>query len=93
VDHAEYRRRRLGAADLPRIEKTLRGFGTPHTFLTLTSSQERYARLYGLLPVGSQRSLEGALRTSPDFRLVYRRGSSSIFEYLPGSERRSEAIR
>jgi hypothetical protein len=92
TDQAIYRRRRLGAADLPRIEKTLRGFGTPHTFLTLTASEERYARLYGLLPAGWQESLEGALRTSPDFRFVYRRGSSLIFEYRPRRAPRSEAI-
>jgi hypothetical protein len=89
TDHAMFRRRRLGAADLPRIEKTLRDFGAPHTFLTLTASQDRYLRLYGLLPAGWRQGLERALRTSPDFRSVYRRGSSSIFEYAP----RREAIR
>jgi hypothetical protein len=89
TEHAVYRRR-LGAADLPRIEKTLRAYGAPHTFLTLTASQERYARLYGLLAAGSLQSLEGALRASPDFRLVYRRGSASIFAYQPRAS--SEAI-
>jgi GT2 family glycosyltransferase len=90
TEHAVYRSRRLGAADLPRIERTLRGFGSPHTFLTLTASQERYARLYGLLRPGSLQSLDRALRASPDFRLVYRRGTSSIFVYR---ERHAEAIR
>jgi hypothetical protein len=91
--HAASRSRRLGAADLPRIEKTLRAYGAPHTFLTLGASQERYARLYGLLPAGSLQGLERALRTSPDFRLVYRRGPSSIFEYRPSREPGSKAIR
>jgi GT2 family glycosyltransferase len=90
TDHDAFRNHRLGAADLPRIEKTLRGYRASHTFLTLSGSQERYTRLFGLLPVGSLQSLAGALRTSPDFRLVYRRGSSSIFEYRPA---RAEAIR
>jgi GT2 family glycosyltransferase len=93
TEHAVYRRRRLGRADLPRIERTLRGFGARHTFFTLTASQERYARLYGLLAAGSMTSLDGALRASPDFRLVYRRGSSSIFAFQPGRGHDGEVIR
>jgi GT2 family glycosyltransferase len=93
TEHAVYRRHRLGPADLPRIETTLRGFGSRHTFLTLTASQDRYARLYGLLPAGSMQTLDRALRASPDFRLVYRRGSSSIFAFEPGRRRGGEAIR
>ena len=85
-------RHRLGAADPPRIEKALRGYGAPHTFLTLTASHGRYARLYGLLRAGSLQSLDGAVRASPDFRLVYRRGSSTIFLYRPGRQPRSKAI-
>ena len=37
TEHAVYRHR-LGAADPPRIEKALRGYGASHTFLTLTAS-------------------------------------------------------
>jgi GT2 family glycosyltransferase len=92
TEHAVYRRHRLGPADLPRIETTLRGFGSRHTFLTLTASQDRYARLYGLLPAGSLQRFDRALRASPDFRLVYRRGSSSIFEFEPGRGRGGKAI-
>ena len=91
TEHAVYRHR-LGAADPPRIEKALRGYGAPHTFLTLMASQGRYARLYGLLRAGSLQSLDGAVRASPDFRLVYRRGSSTIFVYRPGRQPRSKAI-
>jgi Glycosyl transferase family 2 len=93
TDHAAYRNRQLGVADLPRIERTLRAYGAPHTFLTLGRSQERYARLYGLLPDGSLQSLDRALRASPSFHLVYRRGPSSIFAYRPRRERGSEPIR
>jgi hypothetical protein len=93
TDHAAYRSRRLGVADLPRIERTLRTYGARHTFLTLGASQERYARLYGLLPAGSFQSLDRALRRSPAFLLVFRRGPSSIFEYRPGRQPGSEAIR
>jgi hypothetical protein len=82
-----------GIVPVPRIEKTLRAYGSPHAFLTLTANQGRYARPYGLLPAGSLQSLEGALRPSPDFLLVHRRGSSSILAYRPGREPRSEAVR
>jgi GT2 family glycosyltransferase len=93
TEHVVYRRRLVRAADLRRIERTLREVGSPHTFVTLTASQERYARLYGLLAPGWMRSLSGALRASPDFRLVYRRGSSSIFQFRPGRAHPAEAIR
>jgi hypothetical protein len=93
IEHAGYPGRMLGIADLPRIERTLRSYGVPHTFLTLDASQERQAQLYGLLPAGSLQSLGRALRTSPSFRLVYRRGSSSIFEYTPRRGGGSEALR
>jgi GT2 family glycosyltransferase len=85
-----FRNRSLSRKDLPRLEATLRGYGIEHTFVFLTPSQERFARLYGVLPAGWQRSLERALRASPDFRRVYRRGAASIFEYRPG---RSGAVR
>jgi glycosyltransferase involved in cell wall biosynthesis len=83
LDHPEFLRRRLGVADLPRIEQTLRSYGSPHTFVTLGASQENQARLYGLLPAGTTQTLSRALHGSPRFQLVYRRGSSSIFEYRP----------
>jgi GT2 family glycosyltransferase len=73
--------RRFHAADLPRLEGTLGSYGVRHTFLSLTSSQERYGRLFGVLAPDSRRSLEVLLRQSPSFRPVYRRGSATIFEY------------
>jgi glycosyltransferase involved in cell wall biosynthesis len=93
IDHAEYRGRRLGVADLPRIESTLRAYGAPHTFVRLGTSQENHARLYGLLPAGSVQRLDRALRTSSSFRLVYQRGSSSIYEFRPSRDGGSEAFR
>ncbi|MEN3279124.1 MAG: hypothetical protein V7607_264 [Solirubrobacteraceae bacterium] len=93
TEHARYRGHKLGVADLPGIERTLRAYGAPHTFLTLGVSQERHARLYGLLPAGSLQSLDRALRTSPSFRLVYRRGSSAIFAYRPRRDGGSGAVR
>jgi hypothetical protein len=87
IDHPQFRNRMLGVADLPRIDRTLQAYGTPHTFVTLGASQENQARLYGLLPAGTMQSLYRALRASPSFHLVYRRGSSSIFEYRPRRHR------
>ena len=84
TDQAPYIDRRLGPRDLPRLEATLRGYGGRHTYLLLTLSQRRFARLYGVLPAGWQKSLVAALRSSPSFRLVYRRGTSSIFRYDRG---------
>ncbi|HEY6757871.1 MAG TPA: hypothetical protein VI318_00195 [Baekduia sp.] len=92
TDHVTYGRGRFSAADLPRIEDTLRSYGARHTFVTLGAGQEQYARLYGLLPDGSLQSLERVLRASPSFHLVYRRGPSSIFAYEPRGGARPKAI-
>jgi hypothetical protein len=53
----------------------------------LTPSQQRFGRLYGVLPDGAVRSLDRALASSDAFRLVYRGGQASIYKYLPGSGR------
>jgi GT2 family glycosyltransferase len=74
--------------DLHRIEVAMGSFGARHTFLILTSSQERFARLFGLLPAGSVEGLAQVLRTSPSFRLVHARGDASIFRYKPRDEPR-----
>jgi uncharacterized membrane protein YozB (DUF420 family) len=84
TDQTPYGGRRLGRKDLPGLEATLRGYGARHTYLMLTPTQRRFARLYGVLPAGWQESLASALRSSPSFRLVYRRGTSLIFRYEPG---------
>jgi GT2 family glycosyltransferase len=88
TDSAAYRGRRLGPRDLPRVEATLRTYGASRTFLILSSSTERFGRLYGLLPAGSLQRLGRALRASTAFRLVYERGDASIFRYRSGSKER-----
>jgi hypothetical protein len=80
---------RPGPADLPYVERILRGYDGRRTFLILTPSQQRFGRLYGILPEGSLQSLERALLASPSFRLVFRRERSSIFEYRPRTVRAS----
>jgi len=86
-DYIAYRRHRLGRRDVPSIAATLGAFGARHTFLILTPSQERFGRLYGLLPPGTSESLARGLRTSRLFRPVYERGPASIFELRPHAER------
>jgi len=80
-DHPGYRRRRLGRADIHRITKTIGGYGAPHTFLIVTPSQQRFARLFGLMDAGSARGVERALRSSRSFQLVYAGGGASVFKY------------
>ena len=87
-DAPALRGRRLDRRDLPRVEAAVRRYGARHTFIILTASQERFARLYGLLPAGSVASLDRALRASRSFRLVHARGGASIFKYEPGRKRR-----
>ncbi|MEA2131232.1 MAG: hypothetical protein QOJ85_4123 [Solirubrobacteraceae bacterium] len=81
VSAPSFRPHLLGAADVPALEAILRDDGSPQRYVALTSSQERYARFYGLAPPGSFPRLAAALRASPDFKLVYQQGSASIFLY------------
>ena len=89
LDRAGFRGRRLGRADLPRIEAYVRGFGARHTYLIVTSNQERLARLYGLLPAGSVGRFDRTLRSSRSFRLVHEREGAAIFKYRALPEGRS----
>jgi hypothetical protein len=87
TDRAGFHGHRLGRGDLPRLDTTLRDYGAEHTYLVLTDGQERFARLYGLLPPGWRTSFERALRSSPAFRRVFRHGDSSIYKYEPNRTR------
>jgi len=83
VTEPGYRPHRLGAADVPLLEALLRRDNSPQRFVAISPSQERYARFHGLAPPGSFARMAGALRTSPDFELVYERGAAAIFRYRP----------
>jgi hypothetical protein len=80
-DYPSYRRRRLGRADVDRVTKTIGAYDAPHTFLILTPSQQRFARLFGLMKAGSARGLTRALRSSRSFQLVYARNGAFVFKY------------
>jgi GT2 family glycosyltransferase len=86
TDRRGFRGRRLGRRDVPRIAAALRSYGNPRTFIALTPSQDRFNRLFGILPQGSSRHLARALRSSRSFRLVYARDGASIFRLLPSSK-------
>ena len=83
VTEPGYRPHLLGPADVPSLEALLRRDDSPQRFVAISPSQERYARFHGLAPPGSFARMAGALRTSPDFELVYERGAAAIFLYRP----------
>ena len=87
TDKPRFRGHMLGAAGVPAIEATLRGYGAAHMFVIVNGAEERFARLYGILPDGWGGSLTRALQRSGTFRVVYHRGAASIFEYMGGSGR------
>jgi GT2 family glycosyltransferase len=80
-DYPGYRHRRLGRGDIRRITKTIGAYDAPHTFLIVTPSQQRFARLFGLMHAGSARGLTRALLGSRSFQLVYASEGASVFEY------------
>lgn len=80
---------RLGASDIPRLERVIQQQGGPASYVVLSASQEAYARLNGLLPPGSLSSLTSALERSGSFALVYRRPTAWVFEYAPPRQKRA----
>ena len=79
LDHPEFRGRRLGSRDIPRIERLMRRAGGRRSYLVLTRHQNDFARLNGLIPAGTMAGLVRAVSASPDFRPVYRRAGAWIF--------------
>jgi GT2 family glycosyltransferase len=79
IKDSSYRGGRLPHFGLARLKRDLRDLRRPR-FVVTSRSQHRYARLYGLLPQGSLARLEDALGRSRSFRLVHRRGATSIYE-------------
>jgi GT2 family glycosyltransferase len=72
---------RLGAADVPRLERVIDRQRAKAAFVVLALSQESYARLNGLLPRGSASGLAAALARSGRFVLVYRNSTAWVFRY------------
>jgi hypothetical protein len=88
ADDKEVRERGVGPEDATAVERLLNENGAAHSYVVLSPSEERYVRLYGLLPPhGSLAGLERGLLASGDFRVVYRSGGARIFEYLSSGDR------
>jgi hypothetical protein len=81
TDNPGFRANGIGPEDIPAIERTIRDDGAPHSFIVFTPSEERSARLYGLLRGGSLAPFERALSAGGRFRLVKSIGAARLYEY------------
>jgi hypothetical protein len=68
---------------LAQVKRFLACDHSPQRYVLFTPSQERFVLYYGLLPAGTYGRLVAAMKRSPDFRLVYRRGAAYVFRYAP----------
>jgi hypothetical protein len=78
-----FRGRPFRPGDVDRVADTLAALHGPAKFLVTGPSQANYLRYYGIVPPDWYPRLVSALRASPRFRLVYRRGPAMVFELLP----------
>jgi hypothetical protein len=85
IDFPQFRGHQLGALDLPAIRRLLDSDHVEARYVLLTPAQERVSRLYSVVPEGSFDSLRNALQIAPDFALVYRSGSGTVFKYVPNT--------
>jgi glycosyltransferase involved in cell wall biosynthesis len=79
VKDSSYRSGHGPRLNLATLERDLHELRRPR-FVVVSPSEQRYARLYGLLPDGTLARLDHALGRSRAFRLVHRRGATSIYE-------------
>jgi len=79
IKDSSYRSGRGPRVNLATLKRDLHELRRPR-FVVVSPSEQRYARLYGLLPDGTLARLDDALAKSAVFRLVYRRGATSIYE-------------
>jgi hypothetical protein len=77
----------LGTADVRRLERVIEQQGQHRAFVVLSKAQQNYARLYGLSPNGALVRFVTSLRRSRGFRLVFRRPTAWVFEYVPSGVR------
>ena len=87
----EFAGRLLGASDVPRVERFARQVrpGAP-LFLVLTTRQDDYALLNGMVRAGSLPRLARALTGSRRFHLIYRLPTAWVFKYVPYDASRSK---
>jgi GT2 family glycosyltransferase len=87
VQRPAFRGHLLGVGDVARLKAVVEPLTPTPTFVMLSQGQEDYGRLNGLLPKGSVGRLARELDATAAFRLVYRRPSAWIFEFVPRSPR------
>jgi hypothetical protein len=81
MDKPGFRRDGIGPEDIPAIERTIRENHAAHSFVVVSPSEERSARLYGMLRGGSVAPFERALSAQRSFRLVKTIGAARLYEY------------
>ena len=79
LEQSQFVGRRLGADDIPRIERAIRRNSDRGTYFVITRHQWESARLNGVLPPRSLGPLLRALRRSDDFQPVYQSPDAWIF--------------
>jgi hypothetical protein len=83
------RAKMLGAPYLGQVSAVIRSYehiAGAQGYMAISQSEETYATDYGLLPAGSLQHLAAAMRTSPDWRVVFQNTQATIFELVaPGN--------
>jgi hypothetical protein len=77
----------LGPADLPALARLYQEHAeqTPgDVYLSLSTDQQVYVEVLGLMPRGALGGLDRALASSGEWELVYRNGDAVIYRFLPG---------
>jgi hypothetical protein len=77
--------RMLGPADVAFVTRLYREHlkgTTGGVFLSMSSDQETYVRVLGLMPAGALEGLDRALARSPDWSLFYRNGDAAIYQLV-----------
>jgi hypothetical protein len=81
TDRPGFRADGIGPEDVPAIAQTIEENRAPHSFIVVSPSEERSARLYGLLREHSFAPFERALTAHGRFRLVKSIGRARLYEY------------
>jgi len=80
-----FRHRVLGATDLPAVAQFVEqrsGVGNASHYLALSTGQQVFAEVQGLLPPGSVAGLDSALAQSPDWQVFYRNADAVIYRMV-----------
>jgi hypothetical protein len=81
TDKPGFRANGIGPEDVRAIAQTIEENRAPHSFIVVSPSQERSARLYGMAQNKSFASFERALAEDRSFRLMKSIGRARLYEY------------